>query len=38
MYLLSKISDDPTVGSLRGKKESCYMRQEQHVGTDFLEF
>ena len=36
--LLSKISGDPTVGSLRDKKESCSMRRGLRVGTEFKEF
>ena len=29
---------DPTVGSLRDKKESCSTRKGLHVGTRFREF
>ena len=36
--LLSKISGDPTVGSLRDKKESCSTGRGLHVGTGFEEF
>ena len=36
--LLSKISGDPTVGSLRDKKESCSRRKGIRVGTRFKEF
>ena len=36
--LLSKISCDPTVGSLRDKKESCSARRGLRVGTGFKEF
>ena len=36
--LLSKISYDPTVGSLRDKKESCSTRRGLRVGTGFKEF
>ena len=36
--LLSKISGDPTVGSLRDKKESCSTRKGLCVGTGFKEF
>ena len=36
--LLSKNSDDPTVGSLRDKKESCYTRRGLRVGTGFRKF
>ena len=38
MYLLSKISDDPTVEILRSKKESCSTRRGLRVGTGFEEF
>ena len=38
MSLLSRISGDPTVGSLRDKKESCYTRRGLRVGTGFREF
>ena len=36
--LLSKISRDPTVGSLRDKKRSCSTRRGLRVGTGFKEF
>ena len=36
--LLSRISEDLTVGGLRGKKESCSMRKGLRVGTGFKEF
>ena len=36
--LLSKISRDPIVGSLRDKKESCSTRRGLRVGTGFKEF
>ena len=36
--LLSKISGDPTIGSLLDKKESCSTRRELRVGTGFREF
>ena len=36
--LLSKISRDPTVGSLRDKKESCFTRSGLRVDTGFEEF
>ena len=36
--LLSKISRDPIVGSLRDKKESCSMRRGLRLGTGFREF
>ena len=38
MSLLSKISRDPIVGSLRDKKESCSTRRGLRVGTEFREF
>ena len=38
MKLLSKLSDDPTVGSLRDKNESYSTRRGLHVGTGFREF
>ena len=38
MKLLSKISGDPTIGSLRDKKESCSTRRGFRVGTGFREF
>ena len=36
--LLSKISRDPIVGSLRDKKESCSTRRRLRMGTGFREF
>ena len=36
--LLSKFPADPTVGSLRDEKESCYTRRGLPVGTGFEEF
>ena len=36
--LLSKTSGDPTVGSLRDKKESCSTQRKLRVGTGFKEF
>ena len=36
--LLSKISRNPTVGSLRDKKENCSTRRGLRVGTEFKEF
>ena len=36
--LLSIISGDPTVGGLRGKKESCSTRKVLRVSTGFKEF
>ena len=38
MKLLSKISGDLTVGSLRDKKESCSTRRGLRLGTGFREF
>ena len=38
MSLLSKISEDPTVGSLRDKKESYSTRRGLRLGTGFREF
>ena len=35
---ISKISGDPTVGSLRDKKESYSTRRGLRVGTGFREF
>ena len=36
--LLFKIPDDPTVESLRSKKEGCSTRRGLRVGSDFREF
>ena len=36
--LLSKNTGDPTVGSLRDKKENCSTRRGFRVGTRFREF
>ena len=36
--LLSSFSANPTVGSLRDKKESCSIRSRLHVDTGFEEF
>ena len=36
--LLSSFSANPTVGSLRDKKESCSTRRGLRVGTGFREF
>ena len=36
--LLSKISGDPTVGSLRDKKESCSTRSGLRVDTELKSF
>ena len=38
MYLLSKFSDDPTVGILRSKKESRPTQRSLRVGSGFKEF
>ena len=38
MCLLSRISGNPTVGSLRDEKESCSTRRDLRVGTGFEEF
>ena len=38
MWLLSRFTGDPTVGSLRDKKESCSTRRGLRVGTRFEEF
>ena len=36
--LLSRISGDPTVDGLRGKRENCSTRRGFRVGTRFREF
>ena len=36
--LLSKFPSNPTVGIRRDKKESCFTRRGQRVGTGLLEF
>ena len=36
--LLSRNTHDPTVGSLRGKKESCSTRSGLRMGTGFVSF
>ena len=36
--LLSRNTRDPTVGSLRDKKENCSTRRGLRVGTGFREF
>ena len=36
--LLSKNTGDPTVGSLRDKKENCSTRRGLRMGTGFREF
>ena len=38
VFLLSRIVRDPTVGSLRDKKESCSTQRGLRVGTGFEEF
>ena len=38
MKLLSRNTGDPTVGSLRDKKENCSTRRGLCVGTGFREF
>ena len=38
MCLLSKFLRDPTVGSLRDKRENCSMQRGLRVGTEFREF
>ena len=38
MSLLSIISGNPTVGSLRDEKENCYTRRDLRVGTEFEKF
>ena len=38
MCLLSRLLGDPTVGSLRDEKESCSMRRDLRVGTEFEKF
>ena len=36
--LLSRISANPTVGSLRDKKGSCSTQKGLRVGTEFMSF
>ena len=36
--LISRFSKNPTVGSLRDKKENCYTRRGLRMGTRFREF
>ena len=36
--LLSRIVGDPTIGSRRDEKESCFTRRGLRVGTGFKEF
>ena len=38
VWLLSRFTGDPTVGSLRDKKESCSTQRGLRVGTRFREF
>ena len=38
VFLLSRFLNDPTVGSLRDKKENCSTRRGIRVGTKFREF
>ena len=38
MCLLSRISGNPTIGSLRDKKENCSTRRDLRVGTGFEKF
>ena len=38
VFLLSKFLRNPTVGSLRDKKESCSTRRGLRMGTRFREF
>ena len=38
MSLISRISGNPIVGSLRDEKESCSMRRDLRVDTGFEEF
>ena len=38
MSLLSRISGNPTVGSLMDEKESCSTLRDLRVGTGFEEF
>ena len=38
LKLLSRNTRDPTVYSLRDKKESCFTRRGLRVGTGFREF
>ena len=38
VFLLSRNMGDPTVGSLRDKKESCSTQRGLRVGTGFREF
>ena len=38
VWLLSRNTGDPTVGSLRDKKENCSTRRGLRMGTRFREF
>ena len=38
MSLLSRISGNPTVDSLRDEKENCFTLRDLRVGTGFEEF
>ena len=38
VFLLSRNTRDPTIGSLRDKKESCSTQRGLRVGTGFREF
>ena len=38
VFLLSRFLNDPTVGSLRDKKEKCSTQRGFRVGTRFKEF
>ena len=38
VFLLSRFLNDPTVGSIRDKKENCSRRRGLRVGTRFREF
>ena len=38
VFLLSRFLNDPTVDSLRGKKENCSTRRGLRMGTRFKEF
>ena len=38
VWLLSRNTGDPTVGSLQGKKENCSTRRGLRVGTRYKEF
>ena len=38
MWLLSRFTDDPTVGIRRDKKQSCSTRRGLRMDTEFEEF